>query len=79
MKATIESTDRIVTITDPQGAKALARVWEGTTAAGIPFVAYITMVQVRSNQQAAEFERELQEHKLPEPETLRAIDLRFIL
>lgn len=79
MKATIVSTDKIVPITDPNGARALARVWEGVTENGIPFVAYITRVQVRSNLDGREFERDLQEHKPADAETLRAIDLRFVI
>jgi hypothetical protein len=79
MKASIKSTDQVVTIRDPAGAKALARAWEGVTEDGIPFVAYITMVQVRSSERHEEFERDLQEHKPASAETLRAIDMRFIL
>jgi hypothetical protein len=80
MKATIASTDRIVTI------KAIgfegqtkARVWEGTTEAGVPFTAYIPIIQVHKAQDNAQFEAELTEHKQPTPDTLRAIDARMVL
>lgn len=79
MKATIVSTDRIVDI-DAIGhpGKTKARVWEGQTAGGVPFVAYIPLVQVRSDADNSQFETELSEHKPPEPATMRAIDARFI-
>lgn len=77
MKATIESTGVIVEL--DQAGKVKARVWEGVTAQGVAFVAYIPVVQVRTNADQAEFERELQEHKVPELRTARAIDLRMVL
>ena len=79
MKATMTSTDRVLDIKDPQGRPAQARVWEGVSEAGIPFTAYVTLVQVATGADQAEFARELQEHKQPSPGTIRAIDARFIL
>lgn len=79
MKATVESTDQVVTISDPQGKTAHARVWEGLTEGGQRFVAYITCVQVHKDEDPALFQRDLQEHKRPEPATERAIDLRFVI
>lgn len=79
MQATITSTTEVVEIKDPNGRLCMARVWEGVTAAGIPFTAYLTMVQVRREKDNSEFVRELNEHKAPELETRRAIDLRMIL
>lgn len=79
MKATIQSTERIVTMADVQGNHAFTRVFEGVTERGVPFVAYIMMVQVKKDADNAEFERDLSEHKQASPETLRAIDLRFVL
>lgn len=80
MKAQITSTDRIVTV------KAIgfegqtkARVWEGVTEAGVAFTAYIPIVQVARQADNSVFERELSEHVQPSPETMRAIDARFIL
>ena len=80
MKATIASTDRIVTIKAIgfEGS-TLARVWEGTTEAGVPFTAYIPIIQVHKAQDNAQFEAELTEHKQPTADTLRAIDARMVL
>lgn len=77
MKATITSTDQIVAL-DTAGT-VRARVWEGATEGGVSFTAYIITVQVRRSADNSEFERELLEHKQAEAETLRAIDLRFVL
>lgn len=80
MKATISSTDRIVEISDPQGRPALARVWEGETEAGIVFTAYITQVQVRAGQRReAEFNRDLVKSGAPSAETIKAIELRYVV
>lgn len=77
MKATIESTTEIVDVT--QDGRVKARVWEGKTERGIPFVAYIVFVQGKGTDNHAEFARDLLECKVPTPETLKAIDLRMIL
>ena len=79
MKAEITSTNQIVDISDSSGRCAAARVWEGVTEGGVPFVAYITCVQVRKREDNSQFESELMEHKFPEAETSRAIDLRFVI
>lgn len=81
MKATITSTDQVVEI-DCIGdwpRRTQARVWEGVTEAGVPFTAYIPLVQVHKDADNSVFDRELREHKRPEPATQRAIDARFIL
>lgn len=77
MKATITSTDRIVTADKAGTVKA--RVWEGISEAGVPFTAYVTFVQVHRNEDNSEFERELSEHKAPNADTVRAIDARFVI
>lgn len=79
MKATIISTSAVVDMKDAQGNSFVARVWEGETAAGVAFTAYIPVVQVRSKADNAEFIRDLQAHQQPSAETQRAIDLRFII
>lgn len=80
MKAHIESTDRIVPIKAVGfEGQTLARVWEGKTEAGVPFVAYIPIVQVHRAEDNSQFERELREHKPPTPATMRAIDARMII
>ena len=76
MKAQITSTDRIVV---DKSSTIKARVWEGVTEAGVPFTAYITLVQVAKNADNSVFERELTEHKAPEAATIRAIDARFVI
>lgn len=76
MKATITSTDAIVHFkTDGN----LCRVWEGVTEAGVPFTAYIATLQVHKGADNSQFERELMEHKAPDPATVRAIDARMII
>ncbi len=73
MKITIESTDKIVELNGVP-----ARIWEGTTKAGIPMHAYITRVAVREDADADEFERELAEQKKPS-EAVQGIPLSMIL
>jgi hypothetical protein len=77
MKATITSTDRIVSADKAGTVKA--RVWEGVSEAGVPFTAYVTFVQVHRDADNSQFERELSEHKPPEAATVRAIDARFVI
>lgn len=72
MKATIESTDRIIT---HRGVEA--RVWEGVTESGVRFQALIARIAVRVDADNSQFQRELQEHK-PPPES-NAFDLRFFI
>lgn len=79
MKASIESTTEVVTMRDINGREFTARVWAGLTELGIPFTAYIPVVQVLRSQDNSQFERELQQHAEPDAATTRAIDLRFIL
>lgn len=78
MKATIQSTSAMVEISDPHGRRALARVWEGVTEGGIPFTAYITQTQVRAGG-SAEFDRDLVKSGPPSAETVRAIDMRYVV
>ena len=73
MKATIQSTDQVVTL-DAAG-EIKAGVWEGVTDKGVKFTAYIPVVQLHKSEDATEFERALKEHKAPEPHTNLAIDL----
>jgi hypothetical protein len=77
MKATIESTDQIVPV-KADGREVRCRVWEGKTERGIPFTAYVVLVQVASEQKQDEFEQALKEHKKPSAETRRAIDRRLL-
>lgn len=80
MKASIESTDRIVEVSDPRGQRALARVWKGIAETGVEFTAYVTLVQVRAGQgREAEFNRELARSGPPDAETVKAIELRYVV
>lgn len=73
MRATVQSTDRIAEINGVP-----ARLWEGRTESGVPFVAYITRVAVREDRDCSQFGRELQEHKHPSEEA-QGVPLRLIL
>lgn len=55
-----------------------ARVWDGTTASGIPVHAYITRIAVHNDEQHEEFERELLAQRAPS-EAVQAIPLRLII
>lgn len=80
MKATIESTDRVVEISDPSGRRASARVWQGVTEGGVEFTAYITQIQVRAGRgREAEFNRALARSPAPDLDTIKAIELRYIV
>ncbi len=74
MKITLESTTKVVTLNGVP-----ARLWEGTTASGIPIHAFITRVAVDRELDTSEFERELLEQRTPSPELERVIPLRMIL
>lgn len=79
MKATIISTDQVVVMKDRHGFPFVSRVWEGVTANGVQFVAYIPVLQVARQADNAEFERDLVEHQAPSADTARAIDARLVL
>lgn len=75
MKATLESTDRVIEVNGVP-----ARVWQGVTAAGVPFVALITRVAVHRDADHGEFAAELQEeHAPPEEAAIRAFPARMVL
>lgn len=77
MQATLHSTTKIVTLMIGD-ANLPARVWEGETAAGVPFHAFIVRVGVREGMDATEFDRDLKEHAAPTP-AIQAIPLRMII
>lgn len=62
MKVTLESTTKTVTLVI-DGHDVPARIWEGTTANGIPCHAYITRIAVAADLDATEFERDLLEKR----------------
>ena len=69
----LESTTKLVTVNGVP-----ARIWEGTTDSGIPVHAYVTRIAVHKDADASQFERELQECRVPSPE-VAAISTRLVL
>ncbi len=55
-----------------------ARVWEGTTASGIPVHAFITRVAVDREADNSQFEAELKETRAPSAD-VAAYPLRMVL
>ncbi len=60
VRLTIESTDVTTTID-----RVEVRVWEGTTADGIPCKVFVHRIAVANDQDAAAFDRELREQLPP--------------
>ena len=77
MKVTLESTTKIVRLI-VEGREVPARIWEGRTANGIACHAYITRIAVADGLDAAEFERDLKEHRRATP-AIEAIPTRLII
>lgn len=69
MIITIEATDKIIALDG-----VFVRVWEGETEEGTPCLVFVHRVEVKVEEDQAEFERELRE-QLPPSEgwNLRAI------
>lgn len=78
MQVQLESTDKIVELQTPSGIVP-ARIWEGTTANGIKCHAFITRIAVHKDDDAAEFERELQEHRRPSAALAGVYEARLVL
>lgn len=64
MKLTIQNTQAIVELNGVP-----ARVWEGVTERGTPVTCFITRVAVRNEDDASQFEAELQETPIPAANT----------
>ncbi len=76
MTATIHSTDKIVQINGVP-----ARIWEGTTEAGVKVHCYITRVAIDKDEpreHIQQFQQELEEHQPPSTE-IAAIPLKMII
>ena len=73
MKITIESTSKI---TELNGVPA--RVWEGKTESGIPVICFVTRIAVDKHQDCSQFERELQEQRVPSADA-SAFPIRMVL
>lgn len=83
MKATIESTSKVVTLIVSEPNRSVtrempARIWEGVTESGVKFHAYIVRVAVALDQDQSQFENELTEARAPSAD-VAAIPLRLIL
>lgn len=84
MKVTLETTDKIVQLgvrDDHTGEVHYvpARLWEGTTESGIQCHAFITRIAVHKNDDASQFERELQEQRPPTRELTNVYPARMVL
>lgn len=60
MKITLESTPELGTI-EVGGVQVPARIWVGSTARGVPIVAFITRIGVPDGFDPTEIEQELTE------------------
>jgi len=79
MKITIESTEKIVTLSDRTlNGSMKARIWEGKTQSGIPVHCFIARIAAPATERLTEFENELQEHCAPSPD-VAAYAARLIL
>ena len=73
MKITIETTSKIVEVNGVP-----ARIWEGHTESGIPVHCYVTRTAVHRDEDASQFERELEAQRAPSAD-VAAIPLRLIV
>lgn len=75
MKITLEPTATIDTV----AGKIPARIWEGTTDAGVPVKAWVAVIQPQTHDPdvLAEFERWLKE--VPAKRELTSFDIRLVL
>jgi hypothetical protein len=78
MKATLESTSKVVTLVEPDRLHLQARIWEGCTEKGVRFHAYIVRVAVANDLDQTQFAAELQETRTPSAD-VAAIPMRLIL
>jgi len=73
MRVQAESTTKIVQLNGVP-----ARIWEGHTEKGIACHLYVTRIAVAEDEDASEFEAELQEHRKPSVD-IEAIPFALIL
>jgi hypothetical protein len=78
MRVVLESTSTVVPLQTATGVVP-ARLWEGTTANGIICHAFITRIAVSNDEDASQFERELQEHRAPSVALDGVDDLRRLV
>lgn len=77
MKITIESTSRVVTLSDGKG-EVPARIWEGETPGGVKVICFVTRIAVKEGQDMAQFKRDLAEQRTPSAEA-ESFPLRLII
>lgn len=77
MQIILHSTTKLITLIH-NGNEIPARIWEGTTASGIPCHAYITRIACHESADTTEFQRELQEHRTPTAD-IATFPLRLII
>lgn len=77
MIVTLESTSKIVQLV-VDGKSIPARLWQVHTANGVACHAFVTRVAVDKDENAAEFEKDLQEQAVPRAEFI-SYPLRLIL
>ncbi len=79
MKITIESTSKIVELTDEKSGGTLpARLWEGETESGIKVHCFITRIAADRDEDLQQFDAELLEQRTPS-RAMKGYDLRLIL
>jgi len=77
MRVAMHSTTKVVALV-VGGQEITARIWEGTTAGGVPCHAYVIRIAHAIGANAHEFESELQEVAAPSP-AIETIPMRMIL
>lgn len=79
MTVTLTSTDKIVELKTASGTVP-ARLWEGFTDKGVRCHAFVTRIAVHKDDDATEFEKELQEQHAPVSQHLQGVyDSRLVL
>lgn len=81
MTITIESTSQVVEF-DTGNGRVSARIWEGTTDAGVPVHCFITRIAVAGDADPATlaaFRRDLEQQRPPSPALEGMYPLRMIL
>jgi hypothetical protein len=78
MTVTLETTTRIVNVMQ-DGVAVPARVWEGRTDKGVRCHALIVRIAVHRDEDATEFERDLQQQRAPSADAAAIFPLRLVL
>lgn len=73
MKIIIQNTSKLTTLNGVP-----ARIWEGQTDSGIGVICFVTRIAVKEGEDCSQFEKELQEQKVPSAE-VESFSLRMIL